>query len=81
MSIRSMFMDTFVSERFRITDGIQKIMEASGGDSAKSSQTDVSGIIKRGFLRAVIIKKYMIINGRLSNSAIVYLKMLDKSGL
>lgn len=36
MSIRSMFMDTFVSERFRITDGIQKIMEASGGDFAKA---------------------------------------------
>ena len=74
-------MDTFVSERFRITGGIQKIMEASGGDFAKSSQTDVSGIIKRGFLRAAIIKKYMIINGRLSNSAIVYLRMLDTTSL
>ena len=80
MSIRSMFMDTFVSERFRITDGIQKIMEASGGDSAKSSQTDVSGIIKR-ISKGGNYKKYMIINGRLSNWAIVKLKTLDKSGL
>lgn len=36
---------------------------------------------KKGISKGGNYKKYMIINGRLSNSAIVYLKMLDKSGL
>lgn len=67
--MRFIVMGTIVSERCRITGGTQKIMEASGGDSAKSCRTGVSDIIRRGFPRAAITEKYLTINGVLNKNA------------